>query len=75
MREFSEMIEEYLNELDELENGAAAESPRLPATAAADLEADVAAVLKAAGPGRIKRPCRQRRTGWMSAARRKRAQA
>ena len=71
MREYSQMIEQYLDEIDELDGGAAVESGARPAAAAADLETQMAAVLKAAGPQRVRRPCRRRvSTAWGTSRRR-----
>jgi hypothetical protein len=65
------MIEQYLDEIDELEGGPAAEAGIRPAAAAADLEMQVDAVLKAAGPLRVRRPCRRRvSTAWGTSRRR-----
>ena len=51
MREYSEMIEEYLNDIDGLEDVSPSAAPVRPAELAAELESDVAAVLKAADSG------------------------
>jgi hypothetical protein len=71
MREYSEMIEEYLNQIDGLEDVSPAAAPVRPEELAIELEHGVAAVLRAAAPGRVKRPCRRRRTAWTPTARRK----
>ena len=71
MREYAEIIEEYLNQIDGLEDVSMVAAPALPAELTADLETDVAAVLKAAGPARVRRSCRKRRAAWTPTARRK----
>jgi hypothetical protein len=71
MREYSEMIEEYLNHIEGLEDVSPTAAPVRPEELAIELESDVAAVLKAAAPGRVRRPCRRRRAAWTPTARRK----
>ena len=51
MREYSEMIEEYLNHIEGLEDVSPAAAPVRPEELAIELESDVAAVLKSCRSG------------------------
>ena len=71
MRGYADIMDQYLNDIDELDEVSVAGAGS--AAVLADLESDVAAVLRAAGPARVKRPCRRRRTAWLANCNRKRA--
>lgn len=61
MKDYAAMIEQYLEAIDELEDGDPVETEQRSAVVTAELDSSVAEVLKAARGLRIRRQCRRRR--------------